>query len=329
MGRFFRAVRLPFLCLLCLAIAAIACLYPVFGVEQKKTESERAGILRVWQIDSFEGGRGSRALFLNSVARIYENKSNMFVLITTHTPESAANAVAEGQLPDVISYGPGLEFIADIARPLPGYTFDAGKLGGETFAYPWCRGSYFLLTGEGDFSDVTPQNTVFSIGRGASVTVAAAVEGYAGTYAAEPSVQAYVDLIGGKYRYMIGTQRDVWRLRTRAYTFSARPLTAFSDLFQYVSVCAEDGGQYSAALEFVEVLLSKEVQESVTSIGMLSIDYTIYTGDEIFMAAEREPPRSTVSAFLTLSARRELEQLAEETLNGDKSSAKKLKNCLL
>ena len=77
------------------------------------------------------------------------------------------------------------------------------------------------------------------------------------------------------------------------------------------------------------MLLSKEVQESVTSIGMLSIDYTIYTGDEIFMAAEREPPRSTVSAFLTLSARRELEQLAEETLNGDKSSAKKLKNCLL
>ena len=70
-----------------------------------------------------------------------------------------------------------IEFIADIARPLPGYTFDAGKLGGETFAYPWCRGSYFLLTGEGDFSDVTPQNTGFSIGRGASVTVAAAVDG--------------------------------------------------------------------------------------------------------------------------------------------------------
>lgn len=292
-------------------------------------EYARNGILRVWQIDSFEGGRGSRTLFLNGVARIYEKESDMLVLVTTHTPESASNAVDEGYMPDVISYGPGVEFIANIARPLPGYTFQAGSLSGETYAYPWCRGIYFLLTGEGDFSDVTPQNTVLSMGRGASVVISAALEGFIGAYAAEPSIQAYVHLIAGKYRYMIGTQRDVWRLRTRNYTFTAKPLTAFSDLFQYVSICAEEGKQYSAALEFVELLFSKEVQESVTKIGMLSIDYMIYTGDSIFSEAEIEDPEATVSAFLSQSARQELEQLAEEALNGDKSSAKKLKNSLL
>ena len=73
MHRIFRAVKTPLLCLLCLGIAVAACLYPGFGREK---EEEKGGteILRVWQIDSFEGGRGSRASFLNGVARLYEKE---------------------------------------------------------------------------------------------------------------------------------------------------------------------------------------------------------------------------------------------------------------
>ena len=328
MYRIFRAVKTPLLCLLCLGIAVAACLYPVFAKERGE-EKGGTEILRVWQIDSFEGGRGSRASFLNGVARLYEKEGDRLVLVTAHTPESAENAVLEGHIPDVVSYGPGVGFVADLARPLAGLDFSAGRLGGETVAYPWCRGGYFLLTGEGDFTDVTPQNTVLSVGRGACVEAAAASEGYVGDFSTEPSVQAYVDLIGGKYRYMIGTQRDVWRLRTRGYPFSAKPLTAFCDLYQYVSVCAEDGPRYAAALEFVDVLLSRAVQETLTKIGMLGIDCTVYAEDPVLSSAESAKPRRTVSAFLTQEARGELESCAKAALCGDKSGAKKLKNYLV
>ena len=46
----------------------------------RKAESEGAknykGIINVWQIDSFEGGTGSRKNFLSDVARTFEKKND-------------------------------------------------------------------------------------------------------------------------------------------------------------------------------------------------------------------------------------------------------------
>ena len=145
MKRIIRAIRTPLLCVLCVAVAIFAILYPMRDAVCEEGEAWR-GVLRLWQIDSFEGGRGSRASFLNSVARRYETAGGMLVLVTQHTAESAENALRDGQVPDLISYGPGVGFVADLARPLPGFFFAAGALGGQTYAVPWCRGGYFLLT---------------------------------------------------------------------------------------------------------------------------------------------------------------------------------------
>ena len=327
MKRIIRAIRTPLLCVLCVAVAIFAILYPMRDAVCEEGEAWR-GVLRLWQIDSFEGGRGSRASFLNSVARRYETAGGMLVLVTQHTAESAENALRDGQVPDLISYGPGVGFVADLARPLPGFSFAAGALGGQTYAVPWCRGGYFLLTGEGDFSDISAENTVIGEGRGASVRAAAALEGLVGTFAVQDSLQAYLSLIGGKYRYMVGTQRDVWRLRTRQFSFAAKPLAAYNDLLQYISVCAEDAHRYAASLAFLEVLLSQEVQQTLTTIGMMSIQYSIYADDAVLSAAEEEGARSTVPAFISEEARAELDACAQSVLNGDKSGAKKLENFL-
>lgn len=327
MKRFFRAVRTPFLCLLCAAVAALACLYPLRGAGGEEPQGW-PGVLRLWQIDSFEGGRGSRASFLNGVARRYEAEGGMLVLVTAHTAESAAYALQNGQTPDLISYGAGFDLAADVARPLDGYAYAPGMLGGQTYALPWCGGGYFLLTGEGDYSDVSAENTVLGAGRGASVYAAAALEGLKGEFAAQDTLQAYVSLIGGKYRYMVGTQRDVWRLRTRQFSFTAKPLAAYNDLLQYISVCAEDAHRYAASLAFLEVLLSQEVQQTLTTIGMMSIQYSIYADDAVFSAAERGAARMTVPAFMSAAARAELDACALSALNGDKSGAKKIENFL-
>ena len=327
MKRFLRAVRTPFLCILCLAVALFACLYPLRGASEEEAEAW-PGVLRLWQIDSFEGGRGSRASFLGGVARHYESEGGMLILVTQHTAESAAYALQDGQTPDLISYGPGFELATEIARPVPDHSFAAGTLGGETYAVPWCRGGYFLLTGDGDFSDISAENTVLSAGRGASVKAAAVLEGWGGDFAVQDSQQAYLSLIGGKYRYMVGSQRDVWRLRTRQFSFTAKPLTAYSDLLQYISVCSEDARRYAAALSFLELLLSQEIQQTLTKIGMMSIQYSIYADDSVFSAAERECARATVPAFMSAAARAEMDACAESALKGDKSGVKKLENFL-
>ncbi len=135
------------LCLLVCAIVAFACLaaYPACNARQEQLPQAYKGVLRVWHIDSFEGGTGSRAAFLRSAAREFEEESGMYVLITVHTAESAAHAAEKGMLPDVLSFGRYFDFAADSVKPLQGYDFCYSSQGGKTYAVPWCRGNYFLF----------------------------------------------------------------------------------------------------------------------------------------------------------------------------------------
>ena len=63
MGKFGRMLwrGLPFLLLLAAAV--------IVFVPQKSKEAEARTVVRVWNIDTFEGGKGSRTAFLKSVAR--------------------------------------------------------------------------------------------------------------------------------------------------------------------------------------------------------------------------------------------------------------------
>ena len=81
--RFLRAsVRaFPFLLL---AVAFFTVL--LFPKGEKQTESAAPRVVRIWHIDTFEGGRGSRASFLKDAARILEKKDkSVYYLITNYT----------------------------------------------------------------------------------------------------------------------------------------------------------------------------------------------------------------------------------------------------
>ncbi len=321
---------------LSLLLAALAAFCFIFAYPAL-TRSDAAfpvgykGVLRLWHIDGFEGGKGSRASFLQRAAKTFERKNEgLFVMITAHTPESAANALAEGRMPDMISFGGDCGFVADIALPLEKYDCAAASAGGETYAAPWCRGGYFLFSADGGFSGVTAENTVISEGKGAFAAAAAALEGLRGDFAVLPSVQAYTALIAGKYKYMLGTQRDVQRFRVREFSVQAKPLERFCDLWQYISVCTEDAGKYNACLDFIALLLSEEVQKGLASVGMLSPYFRIY-GEEggALAALEAVSPARTFPAFADESAREAFRDLAFSVLNGDENGAKKLENYLV
>ena len=328
-GRIKRAVACTLLLAAMLSVLFVVC--PPQKSEDGGAVSPYEGILRVWQLDGVEGGQGSRASFLARAAASFEERHDgLFVLVTAHTRESAENAVRQGNLPDVISFGGSCGFVADLAKPLYDLSWAASQVGGNTFAYPWCRGGYFLFTAEGDFSDVTAENTVLSDAKNTNVYAAAYCEGMEGNFAFEPSEKAYVSLLNGKYKYMLGTQRDVWRFRTRNFSVRTQALYGYSDIWQYAAVCAEDGAMRSAAEDFLRFLLSDNVQAGLVRIGMMSVSQEIYGADiEAMDRAENGFPEKKPRAWLSEDAFDKFRQEAEAAVKGDKSGAKNLQNYLV
>lgn len=334
MKRSLQKAKVPLCCLL-LAAAVLFCAftaYPALNAIGKNEPAAYTGVLRLWHIDSFEGGKGSRASFLGKVVRRFERENEgMYVLITVHTAQSVQHAVQAGEIPDLISFGCGAAFAADLVRPLPFEGAKQARIGGTSYAVAWCRGAYFLFTADGDFSDVKADNAVLSQGRGANVYGAAYLAGLRGEYRAVPSVQAYLAFLQGKYKYMLGTQRDVWRFETRGFTVQAKPLEEYCDLYQYICVCSTDEQRYRASVRLIELLLSEEVQDGLQTVGMLrAAGGSLYAGTQSALAAAEEcAPCYALSPWLSGEAFAQAEQSAADALRGEESAAKNFKNMLV
>ena len=225
-------------------------------------------VLRLWHIDSFEGGKGSRAAFLSRAASAFEKgREDVYVMVRTLTVQGAAQALRAGDGPDLISFSCGLDGVAEHCLRLQ-RNFGGGEIGGGTYAYPWCAGQYYLFSFKDDFSAVSAETLVISEGGNNLAAAAAALSGIAGDAAIEDSTAAYVHFLAGKYRYMLGTQRDVCRFQTRGASVFCRPLTAYCDLYQYIAVTADGKEKESESRAFVDFLLGEEVQEKLFEIGM-------------------------------------------------------------
>ena len=226
-------------------------------------EDDALQVLTLWQIDSFEGGRGSRAEYLRSLAQDFAKSANVYIEVTALSSDAARTNISAGVMPDIISYGAGFYGIESLV--LEGY----GKA--------WCRGAYCIIALSGtDFSSVSTANTVINEGKDNLVSVAALFSGLQGADYAAPT-SAYVSLISGEYDFLLGTQRDVIRLQTRGESFEVKPLTEFNDLYQYISVLTRDGEKAAVAEEYINYVLSHG--ESLTRIGMLCDGETLYSDE--------------------------------------------------
>ena len=199
-------------------------------------------------------------------------------------------------MPDVLSYGGGLSAFEPHCLPL------GERFAGEDRALPWCRGEYYLFSLTDDFESAG--DVAISVG-GSNLACAAAY--FAGVSGSETeSLSAYVDFLGGKYRYLLGTQRDKCRFASRGAAVYAKPLTEFCDLYQYVSVLSEEA--YDDALFFVNTLRSEAVQCQLGDIGMLPAAGAAGYTTGAFMTAETSAafaqavragePRKNIENFL-------------------------------
>lgn len=240
------------------AIIVFLCVFvPIAALRTAKASGEQKEGMRhiiVWQIDGFEGGKGSRKQYLQSAAdRAFKNNSTYFTVISL-TADAARKNMQTGELPDLISYNAGFFGVEEY-------------INATDFTYKcWARGAYCILGLDGaDFSDINNENTVINAGKDNLTAVAAAFSGLSAAATEEPT-NAYVQLINCKYKYLFGTQRDVFRLKARGVQFSVKPVNQFNDLYADVSILTRDQKKYATCLEFVEYLISDKCD--ATTLGL-------------------------------------------------------------
>lgn len=226
-------------------------------ISREEVSAEEEAILIVWQIDSFEGGKGSRADFLKKAGEDYTDINGCFVSVIALSAEAARLSLGKGNVPDVISYGAG---IYGIESYISSYK-------------TWCYGGYCILSLDidTDFSDIGPENTIINAGKDNLSGAAALACGVYGA-AYEKPTGAYVKLISGEYKYLLGTQRDIYRLKTRGVGFVVKPVTEYNDLYQNISVTTASRHE-KIANNFIDYLFT--VTDGVTKLGLLS-DTAVY-----------------------------------------------------
>lgn len=318
--------------LIFILLFSLLAVYPALTSRRTPQAQGYEGVVRIWQIDSFEGGKGSRAAFLNRAARNFEKEHpGILFIVSSHSAESAQNSYLSGDVPDIISYGNGIEFAAELASPLKNCFFSFATSDGKTYATPWCRGQYFLFSKDGDFSDMDANNTVLSQSGLSQTQLAAYLEGLRGDLEIKESIDAYQDFLSGKYQYLFGSQRDIWRFEARDIEVKVREVQSFCDLWQYISICSSDKGKRDISEDFIQYLLSESVQKQLVQIGMLSPNYKIYSGVNNFLqtAEKKTYAFQGISVFISRSGWDDLKEYAGSALKGDESCAKKLQNYLL
>lgn len=253
-----RAILLAIMAIILIAAPILALSASVQG-----DEDDEMCVISLWQIDSFEGGRGSRAQYLQNMADKCFEDTKVYVTVTSLSAQAARANMQAGIVPDIISYGAGFYGIENLVNA-------------ADFTYKcWCRGAYVLLSLDANtnFDDVGANNTIVNAGKDNMTAACALFEGLAQADV-RPPTSAYVSLLAGDYKYLLGTQRDIYRLETRGVTYAAKVITSFNDLYQNISVLCE-GEKYYYSCEFVDYLT--ESCSNVAELGLVS-DKTAHTG---------------------------------------------------
>lgn len=260
-------------------IAALLIVFLCLPKEGSDPSASEKTVVEIWNVDTFEGGKGSRTAFLNkAAARV--GKEEVYFYVLSYTIDGVKDAFSRGIYPDMISYGLGCDGIAEHALPLP-YSAAGGEVGGKCLAVPWAAGRYYRFSMTEDLT--AEGTTAISCGGCNLSNVSACFHGIAGEKFS--SQEAYIGFLNGEFRYLLGTQRDVCRFRSRNVIIYSEELSVYNDLFQYISVFSVK--KRKICLAFVEELLSERTQNSLSDIGMYPPDEIVggYT-PSVFTSAE-------------------------------------------
>lgn len=286
-------------------------------------------ILEVWQIDMCEGGKGSRRQYLSNVAEKFEKTNdNVLVTVINQTVESAETNFQKGVYPDLISYSQGICGLKSLVSPIETCGKYVGAVsGGKTYAVPWAFGGYAYFERE----SVNAVDKIYlSKGDYNLPVVAAFMEGLDVNICVElPPEEAFNDFLNDKNSALIGTQRDLFRAKSKNLSFKVTSLNKFTDIVQYISIIGSDKNSRILSNAFIDFLIEFS-QDLPEKLGMLPQVENIENADNGLIAPLISAKTGCVtSPFQEKDALCELNHLIfDKKIDGDKKM-KYLKNAVI
>ena len=185
-------------------------------------------------------------------------------------------------------------------------------------------GGYFLIENK----NAKGSSVVVSNNRYTSSLTALALAGIEfNGIAIEEQTEAYYQFINGKYRYLLATQREIYKLSNRGFEHTAKPILEYNDLYQYISVTSTSPEKSFFAQEFINFLLSEENQNRLNEIGLCSYFYKNTLENEYVNELSYSNVVNAPSSFTTLAEMESLKEVSLKVING-KENKDKIKNLL-
>lgn len=318
---------LPLLMIVVFSVAILAVVLPRLPQKPPETSPKHyQGVLEMWNVETFEGGSGSRQSWITSRAAQFEKThEGLFVHVTTLNESQLAEKLDNGETFDLVSFSRGAGcLVQNVLKPYTGSVADirenilvSGQIGSRVYALPLYAGVYCLFARESQLQlntqliDTVLSNTYTrKVGKNTfelapltcgftqsnSPVSALALSGVKGKCNLSENVtqyQAYENFIANKTAVtLLGTQRDLYRLGKREENgkiekLAFSPLCGYTDLVQYVALSSACGDKTEMATEFMQFLVQSVTQQTLVNINMFSVlEQTLYT-DERYLACEQ------------------------------------------
>ena len=307
--------------LVVLSVAMLCVFLPL--LPQKPTTAppkHYQGVLQLWNVENFEGGSGNRHQWLvGKCANFEKQHTGLFVHVTTLSHEQALQKLNDGQSFDIVCFSRGTAnaFLPRLV-PFDGQTSHlndnfvlASVVGGKQMAVPLYAGGYLLFARTSqvghnyNVSNVFQHTYAKKVGK-TQQNLKPLMGGFA-TFNSPISALYHNDVVGGmpfeqdfsQYQAyqqfvannvavsLLGTQRDLVRLLQRQENgkippLSILPLGGYTDLLQCVAL----GTSNQMATEFVEYLVSNEVQQTLCNVGLFAVTNQNWYTAETFCQLE-------------------------------------------
>lgn len=323
-----------FLCILLIFICCFSFLYGYKKIDEDKILKEQKqykGIISLWQIDTFEGGRGSRKQFLLKIAREFERKNaGVLIMVSDMTIEGAKSKLQNGEYPDMISYGLNVEIDKKQELSIDNYT-KGGVMNNKIYATAWCKGGYFLFRNKIKSKKVGYQNSI-TVLENENICPLVALNFIDKTFdkiTIKPPLESYYSFVNYDCEYMLGTQRDIERLSKRNFDYEITPINGYNDLFQYISISSLNSEKAFYSEQFIKLLTSENSQKKLKDISMFSPYYSITFDNETLNNNQYLGEYLTISTNYGIEKITEIKNLSSKIIQGDKTLKGKIENLLI
>lgn len=361
----------PFAYFLCALALMLICISPllILSFYEKLPEPDHfSGILTLWHISGWRTGGSSAASFLEKRIAQYEALNpHVFIELVCLTAQEAQEALAQGQLPDIISYPYGAAPAITTSQLQKPDTFLEGLP--ET-ANPYMCGGYCIMINTDKLDEsgivltygpgIRPEKLLeaaqlgvgFDAEEGYSALPAMAFHNY--PPAARPNVSTFGEpeppeaalALSGVWEgglelfckdeagLLIASHRQLF-MASQSYEMGEAPafvafaVGGYTDMVQMIGVRKqEDDLRQAAGEDFASLLLTPGVQSKLEALGV----FPVIGGLDIYREDEcRRSMYMMLSEKPVLCLPGEiagLDSLAREALSGDEKALKKLRRLL-